>query len=101
MYEGDGVTKYFRWDIFDNESVKKQTAYNVDNKLTKVMGTISFLPVLATALQPFYVCVREHAYMCDCVYRIKMVINYGKPLFWTKSESERMKNKKNFEEAAS
>lgn len=60
--EGDGVTKYFRCDIFDNDSVEKKR--NVDNKLTKVMGTISFLPVLATTLLAFYVCV--HMYVCDC-----------------------------------
>lgn len=67
--------------IFDNESVKKKTKFNVDNKLTKVMGTISFLPVFSYRIHisctQLYVCECE----CDCVYRIKMAINYGKPLF--------------------
>lgn len=47
---------------------QKKNAYNVDNKLTKVMGTNSFLPVLATALHCHFMCVcawtRIYVWLC-------------------------------------
>lgn len=96
IYEGGcGATKYIRWfsTMSQREKNEHGEKFNVDNKLTKVMGTIPFLPVFSYRIHILCTHTHTHIHAIVCV-PYKNGHKLWKTIILNEKKWKRMKNKK-------